>query len=102
MEQVLLLGKSLHIIGAISWFAGLFYWGRILVFHAEADLRPQPDRDILIREFIGMEQRVYKIIVNPGMMLTWIGGLVMIGGDWWSSWARGYFVSGTPGWLHLK
>ncbi|MEM7572035.1 MAG: CopD family protein [Bacteroidota bacterium] len=97
MVEAILFGKALHVIGFISWFAGLFFWGRILVFHAEADQQPQPDRDILIREYIGMQQRVYKIIVNPGMMVTWVGGLLMLGLNW-----KTYFASGTPGWMHLK
>ena len=30
------IAKSLHIIGVIVWFSGLFYIGRLFVYHREA------------------------------------------------------------------
>lgn len=107
--NVILLFKALHVVGFISWFAGLFYLGRVLVNHAEAVSVPLPDegdkdavlrhgirREVLHEEYAATEDRVYKIIVNPAMMITWVAGLVMIAAN------VNYFISGTPGWLHLK
>ena len=101
--DVILFGKALHVIGFISWFAGLFFLGRLLVNHAETDTVAAaglPDSvlraAILREEYSGMESRVYNIITNPAMMITWTGGLIMIIAN------PGYFVSGTPGWLAVK
>lgn len=87
--------KSLHIVGFVAWFAGLFYLVRIFVYHREAQEENEPKRDILTQQFILMEKRVYKIICNPAMMLTWICGLSMILIYGWE-WFR------VNSWLHLK
>ena len=44
--------KSLHLVGVIAWFAGLFYLVRLFVYHAEAAHRPALDFDLgcLVRE----------------------------------------------------
>ncbi|MEM9261523.1 MAG: CopD family protein [Bacteroidota bacterium] len=100
--NIILIAKALHVVGFISWFAGLFYLGRVLVHHAETDEIPQDSernrikREVLQEEYSATENRVYKIIVNPAMMITWVAGLVMIGTNF------SYFQAGTPGWLHLK
>lgn len=93
--QLLPLMKSLHIVGAVGWFGGLFYLVRIFVYHKEAMELPSPNREILIRQYSIMESRAYRIICNPGMMITWTFGVVMIfayGTTW---------LSGNS-WLHVK
>ena len=70
--------KIVHIVGFTAWFAGLFYLVRMFVYHTEAYDDDQPRQDILRDQFHLMENRVYKIICNPGMILTWIFGLLMI------------------------
>lgn len=77
--------KIVHIVGFTAWFAGMFYLVRMFVYHTEAYDEPQPKQDILKAQFHLMEHRVYKIICNPAMMITWIFGLLMIyhnGLDW--------------------
>ena len=71
--------KALHVVGFVSWFAGMFYLVRIFVYLVEAREREEPARTILTAEFLAMSQRVYKIICNPGMMITWTAGLGMLG-----------------------
>lgn len=91
----LLLVKTIHIIAVVSWFAGLFYLGRIFVYHREAIDKPEPDQRILTDHFKIMEGRVYKIIMSPAMVLTWLTGLGLIhlyGLEW--------FKIST--WLHYK
>lgn len=87
--------KSLHIVGFVAWFAGLFYLVRMFVYHAEAFDKPQPERDILARQFNLMQWRVYKIICNPAIVLTWACGLAMLyiyGVEWLKvNW-----------WMHVK
>ena len=100
---IILLAKALHVVGFVSWFAGLFFLGRLLVNHAETDRVAASDlpdaalrAEVLREEYVGMEDRVYRIITNPAMMITVTAGLVMVAVN------PGYFVSGTPGWLWVK
>ena len=102
MMNAIYFFKALHVVGFVSWFAGLFYLVRMLVNHAEVDSRPENERAILWPEYIGMEWRVYRIIANPAMMITWTAGLAMLVIDWTGIQTRAYFSIGTPGWLHLK
>ncbi len=70
--------KALHIIGFVSWFAGLFYLVRIFVYHAEAKQKPIEIQAIFEAEFIKMAARAFKIICNPAMMITWTFGIAML------------------------
>ena len=99
LTQYLLLFKSLHIIGAVAWFAGLFYLVRIFVYHIEARDKPQPERDILINQFKIMESRVYRIICVPALLITWIFGTLIIVAyidSQGMAWLR------VNGWMHAK
>lgn len=74
----LLIFKALHIIGFVAWFAGLFYLWRLYIYHVEALDKPQPDRDILSRQFTTMENRLFSVIVRPAMLITFVGGIAML------------------------
>ncbi len=91
----ILLFKALHIVGFTAWFGGLFYLVRILVYHREAFDKSPVEQDVLIPQYKIMENRVYRIICNPGMMITWVFGLAMIYNYGWE-WFRVNY------WLHLK
>ncbi len=91
--MALLYLKALHIIGFVSWFAGLFYWLRVFVYLAESQAREEPARDILFEQFTKMERRVYQIIVRPGLGVTLIGGIGMLV-------VNPYYLQ--EGWLQLK
>ncbi len=101
MELNLFL-KSLHVVGFVSWFAGLFYLVRIFVYHVEADEQEEPARKILTDQYMIMEGRVYRVICNPAMMITWAAGLGMIVADLAGVTSFGYFAMGTTGWLIAK
>ncbi|MEL6138488.1 MAG: protoporphyrinogen oxidase HemJ [Cyanobacteria bacterium J06628_6] len=62
--------KSLHIIGVVVWFAGLFYIARLFIYHVEAEMEPEPAQGILKKQYELMEKRLYNIITTPGMVLT--------------------------------
>jgi putative membrane protein len=62
--------KAFHIVGFVTWFAGLFYLVRLFVYHAEANDKPEPARSILKAQYELMEKRLYSIITTPGMLLT--------------------------------
>lgn len=72
------LAKSLHLIGMVSWMAGLFYLVRIMVYHAEALAGPEPPRGALAGQYNKMEWKAYNIIVRPAVVITWTFGVLML------------------------
>ncbi len=85
---LLLILKTIHMVGFVAWFAGLFYLVRMFVYHNEAYSLREPDATILKDRYALMESRVYQIICNPAMMITWTAGLIMLyfyGWDWFRS-----------------
>ena len=72
------VSKALHLIGMVSWMAGLFYLVRLFVYHAEARALPQPEQGILKRQYALMEGRVYRIILRPAVVITWVFGSLML------------------------
>lgn len=93
--MAILVFKIIHIIFFVAWFAGLFYLGRLFVYHKESYNKPEHEGDILRKQYNLMEWKVYKIICNPAMMITWIAGIIMLylyGMEWFKA---------NP-WLHPK
>lgn len=81
--------KAFHLIFMVTWFAGLFYLPRLFVYHAMAS-------DVVSAErFKIMERKLYFGIMTPGMVLTFIFGIWMLGDYAWE-------IYRTNGWLHLK
>ena len=62
--------KALHLIFVITWFAGLFYIVRLFVYHALAKQKPQPEQDILIKQYQLMQYRLWYIITWPSAVLA--------------------------------
>ena len=85
--------KAFHIIGAVAWFAGLFYLLRILVYLRESIDKPKGEKDILMPQFTLMGQRVYKIICTPAMLITWGCGIALLI-------INPAYLS--QGWMHIK
>lgn len=81
---------SFHIISIVCWFAALLYLPRLFVYHAHA-LR-QEDRPGSIR-FQIMERKLYRGIMNPGMILTLIFGLWLVALDFQSYLTAGWFYT---------
>lgn len=79
--------KAFHVIAVISWMAGMLYLPRLFVYHTDAP--PGSDRS---ETFKVMERRLFKVIMNPAMMLSWLLGLYLA----WSVYAF------QGGWLHAK
>jgi len=71
-----LLFKSIHLIAAISWMAGLLYLPRIFVYHSES-IANNKSQD-LISAFKNMERRLFIYIMNPAMIASWIFGILLI------------------------
>lgn len=64
--------KALHIVAVISWMAGMLYLPRLFVYHAD-----QPKGCETARLFEVMEYRLYRYIMLPAMLVTWITGLYL-------------------------
>lgn len=79
--------KALHVISIIAWMAGLLYMPRLFVYHTQAQVGSNQSETFKI-----MERRLYRAIMTPAMIASWIFGLWM-------------FVSlelWTDGWAHAK
>ncbi len=62
--------KSLHIIGVVVWFAGLFYLVRLFIYHVEAKELEGDVKLAFVNQYSLMEKRLANIITTPGMILT--------------------------------
>jgi putative membrane protein len=85
--------KTMHIVGVVVWFAGLFYLVRLFIYHREAaELEP-----VLVEPFQQqyglMERRLANIITTPGMVVAVVcaAGLLSVNPDWLHQ-----------GWMHAK
>ena len=79
--------KAIHVIAVISWMAGMLYLPRLFVYHADT-----PVGSAQSETFKVMERRLFRAIITPAMIVTWVFGL-------WLAW-KGFGFSG--GWLHAK
>ncbi len=83
--------KALHIIFIVTWFAGLFYMPRLLIYNREAADKPEPIRTALHEQFTIMIKRLWWIITWPSAVLTLILGT----STWW-------MMGNLPAWLMVK
>ena len=67
------LAKALHVIGFVSWFAGLFYIVRLFIYQVEA--ARGPNAAALVPQFQLMQRRLWYGITWPAMVFTWAAGL---------------------------
>jgi len=79
--------KALHVIAVISWMAGMLYLPRLFVYHCEAEAGSKQSETFKV-----MERRLFKAIINPAMIVTWLAGLYLV-------WAGHWYLSG---WFHVK
>ncbi len=73
-----LILKSLHLIFMVTWFAGLFYIVRIFIYQVESNLKPEPDRSILLKEYKKNARPLWYGITWPSMILTVIFGTSLL------------------------
>ncbi|MCP9916073.1 protoporphyrinogen oxidase HemJ [Cyanobium sp. ATX 6F1] len=62
--------KTLHIVGVVVWFAGLFYLVRLFIYHVEAEELQDPVRGAFKAQYALMERRLANIITTPGMVVA--------------------------------
>ena len=70
--------KTIHLIAVVSWFAGLFYVGRMFIYFKEAAMFEEKKKQILQDQFKLMTKRCMYIITWPSLALTTIFGLYML------------------------
>ena len=64
---------ALHIIAIIAWMAGLLYLPRLFVYHTPAAVGSEMDQT-----FQTMERLLYRGIMNPAMIATWVFGIALL------------------------
>ena len=78
--------KSGHIMAVIAWMAGLFYLPRLFVYHVEQAAGGSPS-DLMLQT---MELKLYRFIMGPSMIATWVFGLLLVMTPgivaWWMIW----------------
>ncbi len=67
--------KCLHIVGVISWMAGILYFFRLFVYHVEFG-RSNESIHVMLSL---MEKRLYYYITLPAMVISVGSGLWMMG-----------------------
>jgi len=78
--------KTLHIVGVVVWFAGLFYLVRLFIYHCEAEELDGALKVPFQAQYGLMERRLANIITTPGMVVA----LLMAAG----------LLSVQPTWIH--
>lgn len=76
--------KVIHVVSVIAWMAGLFYLPRLFVYHVT-----YPENGAMLKI---MAEKLYKIIMNPAMIVSVISGALL------------FFSGGfkSDGWMHAK
>ncbi|MBT3981093.1 MAG: CopD family protein [Bacteriovoracaceae bacterium] len=82
--------KSLHIIGFVCWFAGLFYIVRLFIYHVEAISNKSSSE--LTEQFKIMERRLWYGITWPSLVVTIVFGFSL-------AFTTGFI---EDSWLHVK
>lgn len=84
MQQLFLeyyfLLKSLHIIMAFAWMAGLFYLPRLFVYHCQTVAGTAE-----YARFVTMERKLLLIIMRPALATVWLFGLL-------TAWGMNYWL----------
>lgn len=70
--------KAVHIVFVVTWFAGLFYFPRLLIHITESHIRPEPEKSILLKQFLPMARRLWYGITWPSAIVTLCMGTAML------------------------
>lgn len=88
MSNLYLWLKAAHVFGVVCWFAGLFYLPRLFVYHSTTDDEAGKAR------FRTMEEKLYRIIMRPAMLIAVGFGLWLL--------ILGWQAFASQFWLWLK
>lgn len=70
--------KAVHIIFMVSYFAGIFYLVRILVYYKDTDEFEKNKKEILREQYVFMARRLWNIITVPAGIIMTISGLTLL------------------------
>ena len=70
--------KTIHLIAVVCWFAGLFYMGRLFIYHKEAEKKEKTEKNILQNQYKIMANRLMYIITWPSTIITIFFGFYML------------------------
>lgn len=90
--EVYPLLKSLHIIFVVTWFAGLFYFPRILIHQTEAQSREEPEKSILTAHTKRTGRLLWFGITWPSAIITFFLGLGLLA----------FWIDEMGAWLQVK
>jgi len=62
--------KAVHIIFVVTWFSGLFYMPRLLIYITESNSKQEPEKSILLKQLKLMASRLWYGITWPSAILT--------------------------------
>lgn len=82
--------KALHIIAVVCWFAALFYLPRLYVYHAMSE------DEISYRRFEIMERKLYRGIMWPAMIATFITAHFLV------AWGDALYHYHQAPWFYVK
>ena len=85
--------KTLHIVGVVVWFAGLFYLVRLFIYHVEAEELEPELRVPFQQQYSLMEKRLANIITTPGMVVAVSMAICLLIAQ--PAWLQ-------QGWMHAK
>jgi putative membrane protein len=77
--------KSLHIVAVVAWMAGLLYLPRLFVYHAAASIGSE-----LAETFKIMERRLYRGIMMPALVMTYLFGAALAATPGIVDWRHGW------------
>ena len=89
--------KAAHVISVLAWMSGMMYLPRLYVYHSESVTGSEKSETFKV-----MERRLYRGILTPAMIATWVFGLAMVfhGLIDWSQgwpWVKAAFVIALSG-----
>lgn len=83
--------KAIHILFVVTWFAGLFYLPRLMVYAAEAGKLPDENaKRILLQQYQLMKKRLLYGITWPSAVITLLLGVRLL------------MIYPLTGWLKVK
>lgn len=73
-----LIYKAIHVIFVVSYFAGLFYIVRLMIYHTETQKMEEPKKSILQEQYTYMEKKLWNVITAPALVILIVMGINML------------------------
>ena len=73
-----LIYKAIHVIFVVSYFAGLFYIVRLMIYHTETQSMEEPKKSILQEQYTFMEKKLWNVITAPALIILITMGANML------------------------